>query len=121
MGTKKVEKTPEQVVKDLLAKRFGDEKVDSWKKQFAPRKIAVIAVEDKVAVLKPITASEIGQYSMMMADAENGGLDVASRYILNALWLDGDDCLRDDEEYFMSAMLQVQNTIEVKKSLFIRL
>ncbi len=121
MGKKKEQNTPEQTVKELLVERFGAERVETWQKQFAPRKISVIAVEDKIAVLKPITASEIGQYSMMVADSENGGLDVASRYILNALWLDGDDCIRDNEEYFISAMLQIQNVIELKKSLFIRL
>lgn len=118
---KKESQTPEQTVRELLVARFGEEKVSAWQKQFSPRKISVIAVEDKIAVLKPIIASEIGQYSMMMADPENGGLDIASRYILNALWLDGDNCVRDDDEYFMSAMLQLQNVIELKKSLFIKL
>ena len=38
--------------------------------------------------------------------------------LINELWLGGDDEIRDDDEYFMSAMIEVQNLIEVKKSAF---
>lgn len=109
----------EKDIKDLLIERFGNEKVENWQKQFAPRKLSVIVVEDKLAVLRPITASELGQFSVMVAGED--GLETACRYILSALWIDGDNCLRDDEEYFMGAMLQVQNAIELKKSAYYKL
>ena len=112
---------PEQVIETVLVDRFGADNLKAWKGQFAPRKLSVVVVEDKLAVLRPITAEVIATYSMMMADTTMGGMDKATKYILEELWIDGDTCLKDDEEYFISTMLQVQNTIEVKKSAFYRI
>lgn len=109
----------EKETNQMLEKRYGA-KLEEYKKQFAPRKLSVIVVEDKSAILRPVTAAEMGQYSLMIA-GENGGLDTACRYLLESLWLDGDNCIRDDEEYFISAMLQLQNVIELKKSSFLRI
>ncbi len=102
----------------LLKERYGA-KLDEYKKQYAPRKLSVIRVEDKTAILKPVTAAVVGQYSLMIG--QNGGLDTACRYLMEALWIDGDNCIRDDEDYFISAMLQMQNVIELKKSSFSRI
>ncbi len=113
---KEIEKSTEELIKE----RYGA-KLDEYKKQYAPRKLCVIRVEDKTAILRPVTATEMGQYSLMIASGDNGGLDVACRYLLESLWIDGDNCIRDDEEYFISAMLQVQNVIELKKSSFLRI
>lgn len=102
-----------------LNERFGA-KYQEWKKQYAPRKLNVIAVEDKVAILRPICAAEVSVFSMMVANPEMG-LDKASNYLLNELWIDGDEELIGDEDYFISAMLQLQNVVELKKSNFYRL
>ena len=105
-------------IKEKLTARFGA-KLDEWKKQYAPRQLSVIEVEDKVAVLRPVGAAEVSTYTMQVAG--EGGLETASRYLLEELWLGGDDELRNDEEYFISAMLAVQQTIELKKSNFTKL
>lgn len=112
-------KETEKNTEEILKERYGA-KLEEYKKQFAPRKLSVIVVEDKTAILRPVTAAEMGQYSLMIA-GENGGLDTACRYLLESLWIDGDNCIRDDEEYFISAMLQLQNVIELKKSSFLRI
>ncbi len=101
----------EQTEKDIekrLVTLFSKDRVDAWRKQFGKRKLNIIEVEDAVAVLQPITADEIAHYSMMVTDPE-GGLVNASRYILETLWLDGDERIKEDEDYFISAMLQVQH------------
>ncbi len=103
---------------EKLTARFGH-KLAEWKEQYAPRQLSVIEVEDKVAVLRPVGANEVATYTMTVAG--DGGLETASRYLLEELWLGGDDELRNDEEYFISAMLAVQQTIELKKSSFTRL
>lgn len=103
-----------------LIDRFGEKTVTEWEKTFAPRALNVIQVEDKICVLRPVTAKEVATFSMLTAD-EDKGLDVASRYLLAELWLDGDNELKDDEEYFISAMLQLQQVVELKKSSFSRL
>ena len=106
----------EKETNQLLEKRYGA-KLEEYKKQYAPRKLSVIVVEDKTAILRPVTAAEMGQYSLMIA-GENGGLDTACRYLLESLWLDGDNCIRDDEEYFISAMLTPKRYRAKKKQLF---
>ena len=117
---KKTMKEKETNIEHILEQRFGAERIKAWKGEFAPRKLNVILVEDKVAVLRPVKAAELSRYSMMVADPESG-LDKAGRYLMDALWLDGVNAIRDDEEYFMAAMLQLQNTIELKKSTYYRL
>ena len=107
-------------INSILTERFGEKKVEEWKKGFSPRKINVIIVEDKIAVLRPVTAREVSEYSMMVANSELG-IDKASSYLLGELWIDGDEELKNDEEYFISAMLQLQQVIELKKSSFYRL
>ena len=98
-----------------LITRFGEERIKELKDTFAPKKLHVIQVEDKFAILRPIGAKELSEFSMIVSD-KNKGLDEATRYLLTTLWLDGDDCIKDDEDYMMSAMLQVQDLIELKKS-----
>lgn len=123
MKTKKIETQNVggvEASKSVVVERFGAEKIAQWKSEYGKRPLSVITVADKVAVLRPITATELSQYSMMVA-SPGGGLDTASRYLLEELWIDGDNEIRDDEEYFMGAMLQLQNTIELKKSSFTRL
>lgn len=104
----------------LLIERFGAEKVKEWQKEYAPRKLSVINVEGKFAILKPIGANEVANFSMMVANVDMG-IDKASEYLMNELWIDGDNELLSDEEYFISAMMQLQRVIEVKKSSFFQL
>ena len=103
-----------EILLAVLQERFGD-RVEKWQKQFAPRQLCIIVVEEKLAVLRPITAEEVAKYSMM---ASQGDIAGGARYVLQQLWLDGDNELLDDEDYFISAMMQVQNTIQLKESSF---
>ncbi|MDY0104396.1 MAG: hypothetical protein RBS07_15780 [Lentimicrobium sp.] len=97
-----------------LISRFGADKMQEYRAMFK-RKLPVIKIEDKIALLRPIGAEEIAQFSMLMVTES---LNAACRYIMQELWLDGDTIILDDEEYFMAAMLQVQKIAEVKKSTF---
>lgn len=125
MNNKTKEKTVGQIVNEeteLLRKQLTERFPDfpKWEKEYAPRKLNVIEVEDKYAVLRPIGAEEIGQYTVALVDPERG-MVVATRYILEELWLGGDDVIRDDEEYFIAAMIQSQYIVETKKSRFTKL
>lgn len=110
-GNQKPKKQDEGLAR--LELRFGKERVEDWKRHFAPRRVIVIEVEDKMCVLRPVTANALSQYATIFRD---GGLEPASRYLLEELWLDGDDDIRNNEEYFIGSMLQIQNAIELKKS-----
>lgn len=103
-----------------VIERFGAANIAKWKAEHNAQSLSVIAVEDKMAILRPITPAEFSHYSLMVADPQ-GGMDVASRYLLEELWIDGDDEIRNDDDYFIAAMLQLQNAIELKKSGFMKL
>jgi hypothetical protein len=114
----KKEETPKVNIEHILEVRFGKERVDAWKKQFAPRLLNVFVIEDKVAVLQPVTASAMATYGT--AFAQGNGIDVATSRLMDELWLDGDDCMRNDDEYFAPLMLQMENAMVLKKSTFYR-
>ena len=97
--------------------KFGKEKLEELKARFHGRKLNIIVVEDKICVLMPLTSKALSNYTRMMIDSD-GGLDTAAKQLLDELWLGGDEEIRDDEEYFIAAMTEIQNLIEVKKSGF---
>jgi len=91
---------PAPAAVQLAEQRFGKDKLDLLAKEFNGRKLCIIAVEDKIAILKPLNAKELSDYTRTMMSA---GLDVAARQLLDALWLGGDECIRDDEDYISLA------------------
>ena len=100
---------------DVLARlyeRFGRQRIEGWQQEYAPRKLNVIEVEGKLAVLRPIGVAEIGTYTMMTVNSELGFVKA------NEFLLSGDSEIRDNEEYLIAALLQVQNSLELKKSSF---
>lgn len=116
----KKDTTCKSAIEKMLEERYGEAKLKEWREVYSPRSVSVITVEDKHAVLRPLTATELARYSVLTADS-TAGLDIASRYLLEELWLDGDAELKDNEEYFMAAMLQLQYAIELKKSGYMKL
>lgn len=110
----------QKTIEEILSERFSEKQVSDWKKQYAPRKVGVIVVEDKIAVIRPIGAAEVANYSMMVVNPDIG-MAKASEYLLDELWIDGDSEIRNDEEYFISAMMQIQKTANLKKSSFFQL
>ena len=112
--------TTDVITEQQVIDKFGADKVSNWKKQYAPRKINVLVIDDAIGVLRPIGAKEISDYSLMVSNNEVG-LEKASRYLIEELWIDGDRKILEDEEYFISAMLQSQRIIELKKSSFFRI
>lgn len=104
-----------------LYDKFGQEKVKELKKQFPTKNLIVIEIDDKLALLRPPTIEEVANVSVMMASADLAdSMVTASRFLLSCLWLMGDQQLQDDDEYFASIMLQLQNIIEVKKTVVSR-
>ena len=56
------------------------------------------------AALAPVTAQAVSQFATLAANPQ-GGLESASRMLLETQWIDGDDCLRNDDDYFITVML----------------
>lgn len=109
--TDKIDVMEEKSLAEIAREKFGTQ-LDVWKSQYAPKQLMVIAVEDKLIVLKPMTPAVFSQYSMLLA---SDGMAEATRYALNELTLGGDAEVIDDDDYFMSAIMQFNAVVELKK------
>jgi hypothetical protein len=102
---------------DVFVKRFGQEQLDKWKQQFPGRSLIAISVDGNLAVLRPPTADDLGEY---MTAIGTSGMSKAVAMIVEQLWLDGDYSLIEDEDSFIAVFLQVNNILEGKKAEFFR-
>lgn len=98
--------------------RFTQEKIDQWKQEFGGRELICLKVGDDMAILRPVTADDLGDY---MTSIGTNGMTKAVAFILEQLWLDGDITLIDDEDKFIAIFLQINNILEGKKGEFFRL
>lgn len=104
-------------VLELFEKRFSKETIDEAIKMANGRKLIYIKVEDSMAILRPPTAEDLGEY--MMAIAENG-MAKAGVMIIEKLWVDGDIELLNDEDKWCAVFLKMNALLEGKKGEFFR-
>lgn len=102
--------------KELFAKRFGN-KMTEFETIANGRQLIFIKVDDSLAVLRPPTAEDLGEY--LMAIAENG-MAKAGTMIVEKLWLDGDIDLVNDEDKWCAVFLKMNTLLEGKKGEFFR-
>lgn len=98
--------------------RFTQEKLDNWKQQHDGRDLICLKVDNDMAVLRPVTADDLGDY---MTAIGTNGMSKAVAYIMEKLWLEGDHPLIEDEDKFIAVFLQINNILEGKKAEFFRL
>lgn len=117
---KKTEKTQQPEVKNLqpFIDRFGQAKLEELKAQYNGRPLIYIKVGDFLAILRPPTADDLGDYLMAMG---TNGMSKAVAMIVEQLWIDGDFQLIDDEDNFIAVFLQMNNILESKKAEFFRI
>lgn len=113
---KEVEKLQENDLTPFV-ERFGQSKLDEWKATSGDRKLIYLKHEADLAVLRPPTADDLGDY---MTAIGTNGLSKAVAMVMEQLWLDGDIALIDDEEKFISVFLQINNILEGKKAEYFR-
>jgi hypothetical protein len=104
-------------VRELFVKRFGKDKIAEAETQASGRKLIFIKVDDSLAILRPPTAEDLGQY--LMAIAENG-MAKAGVEIVDKLWIDGDVELLNDEDKWCAVFLKINSVLEGKKGEFFR-
>jgi hypothetical protein len=102
--------------KELFKKRFGN-KMAEFETIANGRQLIFIKVDDSLAVLRPPTAEDLGDY--LMAIAENGMAKAASM-IVEKLWLDGDIELINDEDKWCAVFIKMNAMLEGKKAEFFR-
>jgi len=97
--------------------RFTEEKLKQWKSEFGGRELIYLKVEDKLAVLRPPTAEDLGDYLTAIG---TNGMAKAVVLVVEQLWIDGDFELIENEDMFIAVFLQINNILEGKKGEFFR-
>lgn len=107
------------VVKDTtpFVERFTQKKIDEWKSENGDRDLIFLKVDDFLAVLRPPTAEDLGDYLTAIG---TNGMSKAVAMVVEQLWLEGDYQLIEDEELFIAVFLQINNILEGKKGEFFR-
>jgi hypothetical protein len=113
----KVEASNEAGNKEAFIARFGQEKLNQWKQEYGGRELICLKVDDDMAVLRPVTADDLGDY---MTSIGTNGMSKAVAFILEQMWLEGDHPLVEDEDKFIAVFLQINNILEGKKGEFFR-
>lgn len=103
--------------KQAFIARFGKEKLDQWKQEFGNRELICLKVDNDMAVLRPPTADDLGDY---MTSIGTNGMSKAVAFILEQLWLEGDHALVEDEDKFIAVFFQINNVLEGKKADYFR-
>jgi hypothetical protein len=104
-------------VKALFEDKFTPAKLKEFETMANGRKLLFVKVDDSLAVLRPPTAADLGDY--LMAIAENG-MEKAGAMIVEKLWLDGDIDLIEDEDKWCAVFLKLNSLLEGKKGEFFR-
>lgn len=94
----------------ITAAEIPAEVIENWKKE-NPRGVWEINIEDKIGYVRKPTREEM-KYAMTLA-TKNDPLGMVEE-ILNSCWLGGDLELKDDDDFFYGAAMQLQELIEIK-------
>lgn len=117
--TAKSEKSKQKEVKDKtpFIERFTEEKLSKWKQEYGNRDLIYLKVDDNLAVLRPPTADDLGDYLTAIG---TNGMSKAVALVMEQLWLEGDYILVEDEDMFIACFMQINNILEGKKAEFFR-
>lgn len=106
----KAVKTPEQVAEELKAhEAFLAKQAEMQKKHKVPLAIR-LKVGDAVAWVKKPGRAEV---SMSRSLGEGDYIKI-NELLLDAIWLEGDECIRTDDDYFLNAIPYLDQLVELK-------
>ena len=88
--------------------KFTKEQIKEWKAKHG--ELFEITVEDKSCVLHRPTRKDLS-YASAVKDAIK-----MSEVMLNALWVAGDEEIKEDDSLFLAAIQKMQEILEVKEA-----
>ena len=88
--------------------KFTKEQVKEWKAKHG--ELFEITVEDKICILHRPTRKDLS-YASAVKDPIK-----MSEVMLNALWVDGDEEIKEDDSLFLAAIQKMQDILEVKEA-----
>lgn len=102
---------------ELAHSKFTEEQVIKWSN--ANKGLFFLPVQDQegniqaLGILKPITRHILSYASTKMTD---GGLYDFLEACLRECWIAGDECILEDDEFFIPAAMQFNKILEGKKA-----
>lgn len=88
--------------------KFTKEQIKEWKAKHG--ELFEITVEDKSCILHRPTRKDLSY-----ASAAKDPIKM-SEVMLNALWIDGDEEIKEDDSLFLAAIQKMQDILEVKEA-----
>ena len=88
--------------------KFTKEQIKEWKAKHG--ELFEIAVEDKSCILHRPTRKDLS-YASAVKDPIK-----MSEVMLNALWVAGDEEIKEDDSLFLAAIQKMQDILEVKEA-----
>lgn len=88
--------------------KFTKEQIKEWKAKHG--ELFEITVEDKSCILHRPTRKDLS-YTSAVKDPIK-----MSEVMLNALWVDGDEEIKEDDSLFLAAIQKMQDILEVKEA-----
>ena len=88
--------------------KFTKEQIKEWKAKHG--ELFEITVEDKRCILHRPTRKDLS-YASAVKDPIK-----MSEVMLNALWVDGDEEIKEDDSLFLAAIQKMQEILEVKEA-----
>lgn len=88
--------------------KFTKEQIKEWKAKHG--ELFEITAEDKSCILHRPTRKDLS-YASAVKDPIK-----MSEVMLNALWVDGDEEIKEDDSLFLAAIQKMQEILEVKEA-----
>ena len=88
--------------------KFTKEQIKEWKAKHG--ELSEITVEDKSCILHRPTRKDLS-YASAVKDPIK-----MSEVMLNALWVAGDEEIKEDDSLFLAAIQKMQDILEVKEA-----
>lgn len=85
------------------------EQIESWKQQYGD--IFEIHVEGKYGYLKKPDRKTVGYAASVQSNPIK-----SNEIILKSCWIAGDDCIKDDDQYFLSVQGMLAPLMEAKQA-----
>lgn len=85
------------------------EKIDGWKKQHGD--VYLIEVEDKACVVRKPNRKDLS-FAMLLKDDPIK----FNETLLNNLWVDGDEELKTNDDYFLAVSSQLGELLQIKEA-----
>jgi hypothetical protein len=102
-----VEKTPAQLEAE---KKAHEAKIAELKKKHSVSEVFTLKVDDAVAYIKKPGRADVA----MARGLGEGDYVKTNELLLDAVWLEGDEIIRTDDDYFLNVIPYLETLIEKK-------